>query len=530
VTRALGRSPFTAPGREVLGRPAAKTGRTTGATASHCQELQAVFDGIRDGLLLYGPHRRLLHANAAACILLGAGNVVATDAMTRVEERLADYTYYARDGRPLRRDERPLWRALRAQHAGTYEAGDAIWRRPHGGEQVLNVSAAPVFVGGRLAGAVLILRDRTEVRRLEHELAERASEIEALLESTGDGLVVYDPQARITRMNIAARLLMGDSSTSGMSRGDQSETGLQHLPLLDPKHRPLPRAEWPVMRILEGETLTSERAADVCIQRPDGSELVLGMSGAPVRDARGRVVGAVVSVRDVTEARHLEAERAVMMGTVSHELRAPLAVISIAEDLITKRAALGQPPSRDAIDILTDGVARMSRLVTDLIDTARMQIGHLALRRVHHDLRLLCRKVAREHALAMQRTVALDLPAQAARVYGDPVRIRQVLGNLVSNALKYSPPERPVMVRLLREQGMARVEIEDAGPGIPIGAQAQLFQSFYRVPGIKVAHGTGGGIGLGLYIARALVEQHGGQIGVKSQVGRGSIFWFTLPL
>ncbi|HEV2459626.1 MAG TPA: HAMP domain-containing sensor histidine kinase, partial [Ktedonobacterales bacterium] len=198
--------------------------------------------------------------------------------------------------------------------------------------------------------------------------------------------------------------------------------------------------------------------------------------------------------------------------------------------LITKRAALGQPPSRDAIDILTDGVARMSRLVTDLIDTARMQIGHLALRRVHHDLRLLCRKVAREHALAMERTVALELPAQAARVYGDPARIRQVLGNLVSNALKYSPPEYPVLVRLLREQGMARVEIEDAGPGIPLEAQAQLFERFYRVPSIKVAHGTGGGIGLGLYIARALVEQHGGQIGVKSQVGRGSTFWFTLPL
>ncbi|HEV2457028.1 MAG TPA: PAS domain-containing protein, partial [Ktedonobacterales bacterium] len=289
MTRAVWRSPSPAAGHGVLGRPTAKAGMTTGKTASHLQERRTVFDTVRDGLLLYGLNGRLLYANAAARILLGTGNKVATDAMTRVEERLADFTHYARDGQPLRRAERPLWRALRAQHAGTYEAADAIGRGPHGGEQVLNVSAAPVFAGARLAGAVLILRDRTEVRRLEHELAERASEIEALLESTGDGLVVYDAQERITRMNLAARLLMG-GDTPGMSRGSSAETGLQHLPLLDSKHQLLPRAEWPVMRILGGETLSSERAVDVCIQRPDGAEAVLGMSGAPVRDTRGRIV------------------------------------------------------------------------------------------------------------------------------------------------------------------------------------------------------------------------------------------------
>jgi signal transduction histidine kinase len=168
-------------------------------------------------------------------------------------------------------------------------------------------------------------------------------------------------------------------------------------------------------------------------------------------------------------------------------------------------------------------------LVNDLIDTVRLQVGYFALRYVHHDLRLLCRKVAREQMLAMQRTVALHLPTQAVKVNGDPIRISQVLANLLSNALKYSPPERPVLVRLVRECDMVRVEIHDEGPGIAPEAQAQLFQRFYRVPGVKAAHGTGGGIGLGLYIARTLVELHGGQIGVESQVGRGSTFWFTLP-
>ena len=110
------------------------------------------------------------------------------------------------------------------------------------------------------------------------------------------------------------------------------------------------------------------------------------------------------------------------------------------------------------------------------------------------------------------------------------MRISQVLTNLLSNALKYSPPDRPVSVRLQRKKGVARIEVHDDGPGIPPESKPHLFERFYRVPGMKVLHGLSDGLGLGLYIARTLVELHGGKIDVESEERQGATFWFTLPL
>src|SRR5215472_8701345 len=183
-----------------------------------------------------------------------------------------------------------------------------------------------------------------------------------------------------------------------------------------------------------------------------------------------------------------------MMSTVSHELKTPLSVITMATGLVEKRAALSQPPTGDTIDSLTAGVALMTRLVNDLVDAVRMEVGRLALLLTPTDLRTLCRNVARELMHATQRVVTLHLPARPVEVNVDPIRIGQVLANLLSNALKYSPPETPVELRLLRRRGMARVEVHDEGPGIPPEARPNLFERFFRVPGIKVLHGSGVGL------------------------------------
>jgi signal transduction histidine kinase len=471
---------------------------------AHVRERDAIFDAIADGLLIY-------------------------DADGSLQQVLDEFTRIDMHGLTLPPEASPLTRVLRGETVAGREMADAMRLLPGGREQVLNISAAPIYVSGRLVGAVLLLHEVTERRRLERQAAEHASQIEGIFDAMTDGLAFYGADGSAIRMNAAARRLLGYEAVEAPVGA--SFRGANAYPPVAEKGRgpKLPIAR-PLARVLQGETLTGDRAVDVHGRLPDRSEVVLAVSGAPVFDNGGKVVGAVLSMRDMSEQRRSDAARAELMDIVSHELRTPLSVIAMGVGLVEQRAEQRQPPSLDALEFLADGVAQMTRLINDLIEAARMEVGHLVLKLVPYDLRKLCQGAAREQRQAVQRAITLHLPKQPAIANIDTSRVSQVLANLLSNALKYSVPDRPVILHLRRRSGMARVEVHDEGPGIPPEARAHLFERFYRVPGVKVLHGSGVGLGLGLFIARTLVELHGGTIGVDSEVGKGSTFWFTLPL
>jgi PAS domain S-box-containing protein len=511
--------------REFASRLAAKSRELT----NRAQEREAIFESIADGLLVFDPHGHLLHLNGAARALLSAGGDPAGDELPHLEERLAEYTLHGANGLPLSRDEWPLVRVLRGEVVAGRETADAVRRLPGGGERVLNISAAPVYQGQWLAGATLTLRDVTDRRRQEYELVEHIRQLESIIETIPDGLAFYNAQGRTLRMNAAARRMLGYGTPHAQEAGT-SEDWTEDRSVMDLHSQPLSREQWPVARMLRGETLSGGQAADIRVRRSNGEEAVLNVSGAALLGPGGDVIGAVSSMRDMTEARRLEDERTRMVSIVSHELNTPLAAISMAEWHIKKQAALGMPPSGEAIEVLADGVVRMGRLINDLVEAARMEMGHLALKLDRHDLRAVCRSMVKEQMRETEHVIGLHLPTRAVEINCDPMRIGQVLANLLSNALKYSPPDRPVTLRLRRGGGMARIEVRDEGPGIPAEALPYIFNPFYRVPSSKTQPGLDIGLGLGLYIARNLVLLHGGQIGVESVVGSGSTFWFTLPL
>jgi PAS domain S-box-containing protein len=509
----------------------AQVGVLSQEAVARVRERDAIFDAIADGLLIYGADGSLQQVNAAARTLLGIPFAEPTGGETLGEaaRRLDEFTRVDMHGLPLPRDAWPLMRVLRGETVAGREMADAVRLLPEGREQVLNISAAPVYVNERLVGAVLLLHEVTERRRLERQAAEHASQIEGIFDAMTDGLAFYDAGGGAMRMNAAARRLLGYDAV-GAPVDSSFRGGSVNPPMAGKsRERTLPIAR-PLARVLQGETLTGDRAVDVHVRLPDGREVVLAVSGTPVFDNGMQVVGAVLSMRDVTEQRRSDAARAEVMDIVSHELRTPLSVIAMGVGLVEQRAEQRQPPSLDALEFLADGVAQMTRLINDLIEAARMEVGHLVLRLVPQDLRKLCQSVAREQMQAMQRTITLYLPKQPAIVNIDTARVSQVLANLLSNALKYSAADRPVTLRLGRRSGIARVEVHDEGPGIPPEARAHLFERFYRVPGVKVMHGSGVGLGLGLFIARTLVEFQGGTIDVNSEVGKGSTFSFTLPL
>jgi signal transduction histidine kinase len=175
-----------------------------------------------------------------------------------------------------------------------------------------------------------------------------------------------------------------------------------------------------------------------------------------------------------------------------------------------------------------------SRLVQDLLDVSRIETDQLTVRVERCDLVTLVRQtIEDQRSLTPDRRIDLfiDTP-QTVNVLVDPDRIGQVIGNYLSNALKYSEGVCPVEVRLERDSqpDCVRLSVCDEGPGLSPSQQQRIWERFYRVPAIEVKSGSGVGLGLGLHINRIIIERLGGLVGVESKEGEGSTFWFTLPI
>jgi signal transduction histidine kinase len=230
----------------------------------------------------------------------------------------------------------------------------------------------------------------------------------------------------------------------------------------------------------------------------------------------------------VEELRRLSALRADFVSLVSHELRSPMAAVIGAARTLQDRWRQLTIEQRDAfLALIGDETARLASLIGDVLDTSRIEAGTFSYRFEDVDLgRLVADAVgAASHAQQDVRVVA-TVPSSLPPVRGDGQRLRQVLGNLIENAVKYSPEGGEVHVHASDDDGVARVAVSDRGPGIPADQQQLIFDKFGRA---EVSGGSKPGSGLGLYIARSIAEAHGGTLEVSSRPGEGATFTLTLP-
>jgi two-component system sensor histidine kinase/response regulator len=232
--------------------------------------------------------------------------------------------------------------------------------------------------------------------------------------------------------------------------------------------------------------------------------------------------------RELVEA---NAAKDTFLALASHELRTPLTSLKGMIQLLARRQQKhgGATPDIELAN-MERSVRRMEILVNDLLSTSLLDTGKFTLHRKRGDLGELCRRILDEYAAGTHVPVILSVPPEPLIAEVDVERISQVVLNLLSNAAKYSPRDTPVSMTLQRREDTGSISVQDQGVGMPAEQVAHIFDRFYHIPGLERQSGSSVGLGLGLYVASRIVEQHGGSIEVQSSPGQGSTLSVILPL
>jgi PAS domain S-box-containing protein len=415
----------------------------------------------------------------------------------------------------------------------------------------ISLSVSPVRnEEGTIIGAAKIARDITEQKRAAQALAEQREWFATTLASIGDGVIATDVDGRVVFMNSVAETLTGSPLAEARGRpcADVFRIVNEHT------RRPVVN---PVIRVL-AEGVVVGLANHTILIAADGTERPIDDSGAPIITAEGRVVGAVLVFRDVSERRKRELERQAsahereqllesernarsdaeranrikddFVAMVSHELRTPLGAILGWTQLLEKQVT--DDRIRHGLDVIERNARMQSQLVSDLLDISRISSGKLLLDVQSVDLADVVKDsmdTLQQAASAKSIAMASDVDPTPITTMGDPARLRQVVWNLVSNAIKFTPEGGRVDVHLRRIGSYAELAVSDTGAGIRPEDIDHLFERFRQVGSTTTRRY--GGLGLGLSIAKHIVDLHGGAIRVASAgEGRGARFTVELPL
>lgn len=364
-----------------------------------------------------------------------------------------------------------------------------------------------------------------ENAQLYDEVNRGKAYIENLVENAADIILSTDLEDRILTWNRGAEITLGYSKEEVIGKP---------LSILLPPQRVHELAE---MRA-KVELCGSLRDIEVESNRKDGASIYLSLSVSPIADGEGKIVGFLRVAKDVTEKKRYERRlkeldklKSDFVSNVSHELRTPLTAIkgSVDNMLDGLTGELNEKQSRYLVRIKSNA-DRLARLINDLLDLSSIEAG-IKLKRTNLSLPAVAREVVESLGpVAAEKRISFEIKCADTNLtaWADADRIAEVLTNLVGNAIKFTSTDGNVTVSLARsEDGWVKVSVADTGPGITSEEARRIFDKFYQVSNAEQRKATG--TGLGLPIAKALVEMHGGKIWLESKVGKGSIFSFTLP-
>ncbi|TAK29540.1 MAG: response regulator [Chloroflexota bacterium] len=370
---------------------------------------------------------------------------------------------------------------------------------------------------------------RIAYAELEKRVKERTAELEAVLASIVDGLVLYGKSGEILRMNATAERILGHAESEiHMAFVERAQSKM----IETPDGKPFPPDELPTARALRGETV---QGIVLVYRKAPNVAYWLSSSAGPVRGTDGTLMGAVATFVDITPLHESEQQRERLLerqqeyiSLISHDLRTPLTVIQGQAQLLLRKLQQEDPngsKQRSAESVLTSA-KRMNAMIQDLVDAARLEGRQLRVEPQPLDLVSFVHDLTERLAVTLPvERIRIEAHGNLPQVMADPNKLERILVNLLSNALKYSAPHSPVTVRVTSGTNAVVTAVVDEGAGISPQELPRLFERYYRVQADRPGKE---GLGLGLYITRGLVEAHGGHIWVESEVGKGSTFYFTL--
>lgn len=370
--------------------------------------------------------------------------------------------------------------------------------------------------------------------RLYQEVNKEKQRLDAILEQSADGVMILDPQLRIKVFNKALSQMTGWPAPEAIGR--RHDDVIQWISLKTEADLndaidegwPLPNA---AHLYVEGDARCYR---EKCLQA-DRPSVSLGITYAPLQDADGRMIDIIANVRDLTRYREEEALQKTFISVVSHELKTPVSIIKGYAGTMRHPEAHWSPEVLDeSLNVIEEEADNLNNLIDNLLEASRLQAGTFTLE-VSDEVSLprLAESVARRFASQSDtHAITVDYPDDFPTIIGDERRLTQVLNNLVSNAIKYSPDGGPIVISGAVHPDYVTTSVRDTGIGIPARDQNRIFQKFSRLDNAlsRKTEGTG----LGLYLSKAIIEAHGGRIWFQNNSDRnadapGATFTFSLP-
>jgi PAS domain S-box-containing protein len=489
--------------------------------------LQLILGSIADGVVVADSNGKFLLFNAAAEQILGIG---ATE--TTPNHWSDQYGVYLPDAAtPYRSDQLPLARAIRGESVDAVELFIRNAHVPDG--RLIRISGRPLRCADRaLQGGVVVFHDITENKKAEEGLRQSEERLRLLVSEVKDyAILMLDPEGVIASWNAGAERIKGYKA--------QEIIG-QHFSRFYPKEdveRGKPAFE---LKIAIEQGRVEDEGWRV---RKDGSRFWANVVITPLRDGTGRLRGFAKVTRDVTERKRTqelivhakeEAERASkfkdqFLSTMSHELRTPLnAVLGFSDLLADERYGPLNDRQQRYVSHINTGGKHLLKLINDILDLSKIEAGRMELTR--EDVTVasaFAEVISALYPLAEKKSQALLQQVKPnLHVHADATRFKQVLMNLAGNAIKFTPEGGRIELAARQVDDKVRVEVRDNGPGIPPDQQQRIFEAFFRLTQKgSVTEGTG----LGLAITARLVELHGSKLGIESQPGEGTCFYFSFP-